>query len=203
MGQFWNFQKKSYAELFREWVDEIDHDGMIRYLDFVNSERIMVVSPKALSELLVTKTYDFIKPPQLAASGLGRILGAGLFLAEGDEHRRQRKDLAPAFAFRHIKELYPIFWEKSKELVNTIIASQNCARANGESDPIIEVGDWTSRATLDIIGTAGLGRDFKSLEDPNNALHQTYGRLFSPSKSRKIMMLLGFFFPIRLLRALP
>jgi hypothetical protein len=49
-------------------------------------ERLLITSPKALSEVLTTKSYNFVKPRQLRA-GLGRILGVGILLAEGDEHR--------------------------------------------------------------------------------------------------------------------
>lgn len=46
----------------------------------------MPTSSQALSEVLTTKSYDFIKPQQLR-NGLGRILGIGILLAEGDEHK--------------------------------------------------------------------------------------------------------------------
>lgn len=45
-----------------------------------------MTSPQALSEVLVTKSYDFIKPQQLR-NGLGRVLGIGILVAEGDEHK--------------------------------------------------------------------------------------------------------------------
>ena len=203
MGQFWNMQGLPNGELYRTWLEKVPNDGIIRYLDFFNSERLLVVSPRALAELLVHKTYEFIKPPQLT-KGLGRILGVGVFLAEGDEHKRQRKSLMPAFAFRHIKEMYPIFWAKSRELVEGIIEST--ARDDDHVEcgqQVIEISEWASRATLDIIGTAGLGRDFESLRNPHNDLIQTYKRLFSPSRSGQILGLLSFFFPSWLIRALP
>lgn len=52
--------------------------------------------------------------------GLGRILGIGILLAEGDEHKMQRKKLMPAFSYRHIKDLYPVFWKKSREMVECV-----------------------------------------------------------------------------------
>ena len=39
-----------------------------------------------MGEVLVTKSYDFIKPARLR-DGLGRLLGVGVLLAEGDEHK--------------------------------------------------------------------------------------------------------------------
>ena len=70
----------------RKWCDEVPNDGIIRYLDFFNQERLLLVNPKALADVLVHKNYDFIKPPLLVRD-VSRLLGVGLFLAEGDEHK--------------------------------------------------------------------------------------------------------------------
>jgi len=51
-----------------------------------NVERLFITSPKALAEVLTTNSYTFIKPKQFR-SGLGRILGIGILLAEGEEHK--------------------------------------------------------------------------------------------------------------------
>ena len=47
-----------------------------------------------------------------------------------------------------------------------------------KSSNVVEVSDWTSRATLDIIGVAGMGRDFEALKNPDNELNQTYKTIF-------------------------
>jgi hypothetical protein len=48
--------------------------------------RVLVTNPKALAEVLVQRNYEFIKPPRIRM-GLGRLLGIGILLAEGDEHK--------------------------------------------------------------------------------------------------------------------
>lgn len=68
---------------------KIPNNGIIRYLGMFNKERLFITSPKALSEVLTTKSYDYKKPIQVVA-GIGRVLGVGILLAEGDEHRFQR-----------------------------------------------------------------------------------------------------------------
>ena len=74
------------GEPMNDWIDRIPNDGLIRYRVSLNRERLFVTSPKALSEVLVQKNYDFAKPRSLR-QGLGRILGVGLIVAEGDEHK--------------------------------------------------------------------------------------------------------------------
>ena len=47
------------------------------------------------------------------------------------------------------------------------------------------MGEWTSRATLDIIGMAGMGHDFNSLRDSENKLNTTYRTVFNPNKTAR------------------
>ena len=44
---------------------------------------------------------------------------------------------------------------------------------------IINIGEWGSRATLDIIGLAGAGQAFNAISEPNNELHMQYQRLLT------------------------
>lgn len=190
------------AEMYRVWSEKIPNDGIIRYLGMFNSEILLVVSPKGLAEVLVQRPYEFIKPPGMV-SGISKILGVGVFLAEGEEHKKQRKDLMPAFAFRHIKELYPVFWSKSCELVQAVkLHSENGSHDSDKPSASIDVKDWANRATFDIIGLAGLGRDFDSLKNPDNELICTYKKIFSFGRSSQIRAVLFFLAPW-LLRVLP
>ena len=169
---------------------------------------MLITKPKALAEVLVSKNYEFIKPAPVRHA-LSRVLGVGILLAEGDEHRFQRKMLAPAFAFRHIKDLYPIFWRKGRESVVAMrrqINEQRAAALPGapaEEGTHLEVNGWASRVTLDIIGVAGLGRDFGALDDPNNELTATYRSMLNPTGAARTLAILGLIFPRWLVRMLP
>lgn len=208
----------------QEWAAKLPNDGLIRYYIVGNLERVALTSPKALSELLVTKVYDFEKPKTVRQS-LRRIVGDGILLAEGDEHKvrllsipchiaftltkfvtqLQRKNLMPAFAYRHIKDLYPIFWSKSVEMVKLIQQDIEQRQASGDKDSTITVRNWASRATLDIIGVAGMDHDFDSLRDPTNKLNRSYQQIFqSPSIGTKILFIIGMMMgDIGLLQKLP
>lgn len=85
-GQFHVINHDPSGYPFQRWINEIPNEALIYYTFLFNAERILVTSPKALAEVLVHKNYDFIKPKQMV-EGLGRILGVGLLLAEGDEHK--------------------------------------------------------------------------------------------------------------------
>ena len=85
-GHFSEILAKPSGEPARTWLETTPHNGLLRYRHALNRERVLVASPKALGEVLVTRNYEFIKPPQLR-NGLGRLLGVGILLAEGDEHK--------------------------------------------------------------------------------------------------------------------
>ncbi|KAF1998575.1 cytochrome P450 [Amniculicola lignicola CBS 123094] len=199
LGHFGRIFKDPTGEPQREWIDTVPNDGVLYYRWIFNEPRVLITTPKALAEVLVQRNYEFIKPVRLR-SGLGRLLGVGILLAEGDEHKRQRRALMPAFSFRHIKDLYPIFWSKSKEMT---AAMKDSLKGAPEDSKVVEIRDWASRATLDIIGVAGMGKDFSALADPSNTLFQTYRVIFNPGRGARLMQLAVNFLPEWLLRALP
>ncbi|KAI0387932.1 cytochrome P450 [Hypomontagnella monticulosa] len=211
MGNFWTIRDKPTGIPQREWNSTIPNDGVIRYLGPFNQERLLITGPKALAEVLVTRNYDFIKPSSVHFF-LSRLLGVGVLLAEGDDHKFQRKNLMPAFAFRHVKELYSGFWEKGTEVVQAMTKAiiADAQKEKSGEDPekarktaILDVPSWASRATLDIVGKSGLGQDFGAIKNPNNELSQTYKRVFSPSSRAQGLQLLGLFLPDWVVSRLP
>ena len=188
----------------QEWINSVPNDGLIHYRSLLNVERLMPTSPQALAEVLSHKSYEFAKPATLR-HGLGRILGGGLVIAEGDEHRVQRKNLMPAFAFRHVKDLYPTFWEKSCKLVKNLMSDirERSDELAKSSLATVEISNWTSRATLDIIGTAGFGKDFNALDDPETELNVTYRKVLQPSRAAQTLSFMGLVLPPWLVQAIP
>ncbi|KAL5339459.1 cytochrome P450 [Aspergillus crustosus] len=177
-------------EDLQKWTNTVPNEGLLRYYIVGNIERVLVATPKALSELLVQNAYDYQKPEMVRRS-LERLTGKhGILLVEGLEHKRQRKNLLPAFSYRHIKDLYPTFWTKSVEMSKCI---KKDLQARGSADDnIVVIRPWASRATLDIIGLAGMGRDFGSLADPENELAEQYHRILkNPPLWLKVLFAAG------------
>lgn len=176
---------------------------LARYRSFLGVERILVISPKALAEVLTTKSYNFRKP-DLIVSELKQATGMGVLLAEGSEHKFQRKVLQTAFNYRHIKNLYPIFWDVAGEFA-TALEKQVLERQQSSSgtETVIDIVDWASRATLDIIGIAGMGQGFDAIQNADSQLHQAYRMIFEPSREAIFLAVLRLIFPDRLVNWLP
>lgn len=130
------------------------------------------------------------------------------------------KNLLPAFAFRHIKDLFPIFWAKSAEATRAMTDELKATAGAPPSDAavaagvprdlkvapdetVVELREWASRATLDIIGVAGMGQDFHAIADPSSPLYQTYRTVFKPTRQAMTLQLLNHFLPTALVRSLP
>lgn len=125
-----------------------------------------------------------------------KTIGNGLLVSSGAEHARQRKALMPSFSFRHIKDLYPIFWAKAKQVTDAIADENKRSRTQSAKD-------WASRATLDIIGLAGMGHDFNSIKDPTTEICQTYHELFSNEPPFFKWIWIGLYVPFEYFFNLP
>lgn len=130
--------------------------------------------------------------------GLIRILGRGVLVVEGDEHRHQRKNLMPAFAFRHIKDLYGVFWDKTRDLVTALDS-----KLKDDPSQIIDISNYAGRVTLDIIGVACMGRSFNAIEDPNGELASCYRDIFMEGPPSLLGMALFALVPFWLLARIP
>jgi hypothetical protein len=110
-----------------------------------------------------------------------------------------RKDSAPAFSFRRVKDLYPIFWQVSGHLTKGIF--QKLAK---EGSPIVEINHWANLATTDIIGMAATGKDFGSLQQgQDHPLIANFEEITNPSTEKVIYFALNILGLSRIVRLLP
>ena len=98
-GRIWRFPwghgaylfNRYNGQAFREWINEVPNNGLIRFRGFLNHERVLVMSPEALREIFVTKIDDFEKPFH-GTWLLRQFMGNGLIFAVGEEHKvRERR----------------------------------------------------------------------------------------------------------------
>ncbi|KAF5255867.1 hypothetical protein FOXYS1_13690 [Fusarium oxysporum] len=158
---------------------------------------ILVTNPQLLADLLVHNCYDFTKPKRIS-SFLRHILGDGLIIVEGEPHKFLRKNSTPVFHFRHIKELYPMMWEKSQSLARAIQQDMTTSRSS-----VVELNSWASKVTLDIIGIAGLGRRFDAVEKKKDPLADIYEGLLEPSREKLIFSGLALAIGLPIVRLIP
>ncbi|KAK6984066.1 cytochrome P450 [Favolaschia claudopus] len=114
---------------------------------------------------------NLIYQKRVVATGANdRLVGEGLLGVEGDAHRRQN----PAFGSTQIRSLMSVFLEKSVERVSNMIDGDS------EAATRIDVLDWLTKVTLDIIGEAGFDIHFNSVNPDNkpNDVLETFNNFF-------------------------
>jgi cytochrome P450 len=172
-GQFFDIIAEECGVPQRRWHQQ--YGPVIRYFFPFGSERLSVADEDALRRITVENPYNYPKPVR-AKLWMTRILGEGLLLAEGVDHKIQRRALAPAFSTQSIRDLAPVFWEKALLMSKCWRVEMRDANVSTKS---IEVLEWLNRATLDIIGKAGFGYDIDSLREPASELREAYRLMFT------------------------
>ncbi|GAA5844473.1 hypothetical protein JCM9279_006317 [Rhodotorula babjevae] len=178
-----------------------EHGDAVRFQAFFGKQRLLIFDPAALNHVLVTHAYEYPRPEE-ARSALAMILGKGVLFVDGDDHRRHRRVMNPAFAPAHMRNLVPVFFKHANhlrdilaELVRTSAADRSAwkdeaqraayeeARKEGDEETVQDVMKWMNRVTLDIIGEAGFGYEFNSLSLQHNAFGRVFSSMFSPRAS--------------------
>ncbi|KAJ5281822.1 cytochrome P450 [Penicillium angulare] len=195
-GHFRDIFMNGTGECERRWMYQVPNEGFVYYRSLLNMQRVIVTSPQAVQHI-ATHTDDFKKPSPAKAIA-GKVLGEGLVLAELDKHRHQRRVFMPIFAPQHIREMFPIFWGKTREvtqkLTQHVLESQTIPWSKNEG-AVFEIGNWSSRAALDIIGMATLGADFGSIQDEDAPMATAYRQSIEPSRGHVAHAMLKVFIP--------
>lgn len=206
-GHFFEQYAKPAGSTFRRWVDTVPNSGLIHFRGLLQGfPRLLLTTPEALQEVLIAHAYDYQKPKP-GRIFLSRTIGQGLIVVEGHEHKVQRKSVAPAFSGKQIKDLVPLFWAKSKEFVNVIGDQLGVPAGLNQTagrTGVVDLTEWTSRVTLDIIGQACVGRDFSSLYNQDDEFVQQYEKILGKAPGNVfVYAALSVLIPMRIGRWMP
>lgn len=185
------------------WVTERPDVEVFHMRGMLNQSRLFPISPNALRDVLNTYTYDYEKPWGPRAF-LARVIGFGLILSEGASHKKQRKVLTPSFNIKKIRELYDLMWRKTNILLEGLQKDIDAHPVPEEKTVgFVEMSEWASRLTLDIIGPTAMGRDFQSLTSEENPVAEAFLEILEPTKDKIGFLGLNFLFPQIIMRNLP
>ncbi|KAK0504284.1 cytochrome P450 [Armillaria luteobubalina] len=149
------------------------YGDVIRIRAPLGENRLLLMDPKALQHIFYNSGYRYSKPTGIRII-LGTVLGPGLFHAEGEDHRRQRKIVLPGFGSRELRSFVPIFCSYAGRMTaywRRIIAADNSESA------VIEVTSWITRALLDATGEAAFDYQFGSLDNSETELAKAYAHM--------------------------
>ena len=122
----------------------------------------------ALSHIYTKNPYNYHHSPVWRALVL-RIVGRSLVWVEGaKEHKRMRSLIAPAFSSDNVRAMHADVYYVSGA-IQTRIANE--IHTSGRSSLQVNILDYTTRATLDIIGRVAFGHDFNAVGDAPDAIN--------------------------------
>ncbi|KAF7984103.1 hypothetical protein HWV62_16712 [Athelia sp. TMB] len=148
-------------------------------------KRIVIQDSKALAHL-IKNAYDYPKT-NMVRGEIGRGVGHGVLWEEGENHKRQRKMLNPAFSAGSVKALAPVFTQLALQLadrLDALVAGQQ--HELGASFPGISAADekapgvildcyhWFFRVALDAIGVGGFGRNYGSIHNEEQGIARVF-----------------------------
>jgi len=136
-----------------------------------------LLDPKAVASFLAQETTTYVRSP-VSKRAVERLMGRSLVWADGEDHKRQRKYLNPAFSNPAIRKMTPVFFDsayKAKAGWEALIDSTKSGEA------VIDVQSWMNNISIDTIGIAGFSHDFKALSGANPEVQRAF-ETFTESK---------------------
>ena len=82
-------------------------------------ESVLVNDPEGVRRVMATNAANYVRPAMLPRI-LRPLVGRGVFLAEGSEWRRQRRQLSSSFTPNHVNILLPHFIAAANDLVSQL-----------------------------------------------------------------------------------
>ncbi|OCH87337.1 cytochrome P450 [Obba rivulosa] len=167
-------------------------------------QRLFTLDPVALGHVM--KNSMIYEKPWQSRRLITGLIGCGMLAAEGQVHKRQRRVATPAFSIQNMRELVPLVFSKGSRLrdrwsnmITTIAVKDASDSAQSEHGLRIDVCHWVSRATFDVIGSAGFDYEFNAIENETNELFNAYKEMFEIAISQQnggIRDFLSIYFPL-------
>ncbi|KAK7047846.1 hypothetical protein VNI00_006174 [Paramarasmius palmivorus] len=176
--------KQVQADTCVKWVGELG--PIFRVKGALTQPDVIFVAENVAAQHIFQNAYTYVKSPVFRPL-VQKLLGRGIVWAEGDDHKQQRKLLAPAFSPNAVKGMADDVFLCAEKMSNMLRAEL----AHQEKQPIVNIAPFVSACALDIIGRVGFGHDFgggQSLEAKAIAdswhrdveLSHTFGGFFAP-----------------------
>ncbi|KAJ7681271.1 cytochrome P450 [Mycena rosella] len=160
---------------------EEKYGQVVRLHGLFGDRGLYVFEPAALHSILIKDQDIYEEMPRFLS--LNKLLfGPGIFSTIGDDHRKYRKIMIPAFSTANLRGIVPLFYDVAERARDGLIAPNI-----SEGPRMLDLNAILCRTSLELIGRTGIGYSFDSMlpgkEQPNRyaealrALHPTAFKL--------------------------
>ncbi len=140
----------------------------------------MINQPELVKTVLKERPDDFPKSGRVS-EGLRPLLGDSVFLTNGEQWKRQRRIIDPAFEGGRLRDTFPAMWAASEAAV---------ARLDQRAGQVVEIEEETSHAAADVIF-----RTLFSIPIENDIAGQVFDEFRTYQRSAPVVNL-GAFLPL-------
>ncbi|KAL0067429.1 hypothetical protein AAF712_005414 [Marasmius tenuissimus] len=149
------------------------YGNIVRFKAPFGEDRLLISDPKAIQHIL--QGYNWGASVDQRARNLF-VVGPGIAYVDGEDHKRHRRIMNPAFGASEAKALVPVFSTAASSLSNKW---KDLLSISNDQSEVFNIPKWTSRATLDAIGHAGFDYNFGAMENQENRLSKAYHNLYA------------------------
>ncbi|KAI0053486.1 cytochrome P450 [Auriscalpium vulgare] len=143
-----------------------------RLYAFLGDTQLLISDTRACHHILV-KDAEFFEQPAYVTEANRHSFGPSILATHGAQHRRQRKQLTPAFSIKNMRTLAPLFQELARQC-RCMISSKL------DEDQEIDILDPLNRLAIELIAQGGLGYSFGSFDGRQNEFGRAM-RSFGPT----------------------
>ena len=154
--------------LYRAWMAEFKTPFFRSY---------MCNDPALIKTVLRERPDDFPKSNRVT-EGLRPLLGRSVFLTNGDEWKRQRRIIDPAFEGGRLRDTFPAMWDAGRAAIE---------RLSAQGDDLIEIEEIASHVAADVIF-----RTLFSIPIENEIATQVFAEFKAHQRTQPILNLAAF-----------
>ncbi|KAI5891748.1 cytochrome P450 [Schizophyllum commune H4-8] len=179
------FARDARSPAARDWVKK--YGPVVRNVGPIGIERLYLVSPEHLHQVLVREWTDYERPEYLQQI-LGLVAGHGLLTTTGKEHRDMRKAMNPAFSLVGLAGQLCLYYEH----IETLVRIFDDFIGDAEGGTVLPTYEWLSKVTLDIIAETAFGYKTESLRNPDNELATAFGNMMDLQNGPNLFRVVTF-----------
>ncbi|KAM5543816.1 hypothetical protein V8D89_002433 [Ganoderma adspersum] len=160
----WGHERQVFMDepgrAYRKWKSELGLTYRIKAA-FGAHDVLVLSDPVSIAYILQKKIYDY-HHSKVVRPRVARLLGKGLGWVEGEtEHKRMRRLVSPSLFPENVKAM-----SGDVRLAALQVVDQFVNHVQAGADEHINILDWTSKATLNVIGRVAFLHDFQGGNSP-------------------------------------
>lgn len=173
LGHLPQFNTYNKHQVLERWVEE---SGELFKINFVGKEFVVSANPDFNNKILRLRPDTFKRFSKI--DEILKEMGVdGVFNAEGDTWRRQRKPIAEALSVRNVRAFYPIIFSKTEKILEKF-------KEYSKKGTIVDVQKEFMAFTIDITTEIAFGHKLDTINNKSNSFQKHLEVIFPMINTR-------------------